>query len=262
MGDRGRWIDGQDRRDRQALSASSIPGSKWSRCRNGETEVLPPRSKLSKPAMKESRTCSTKSSVTWMQTFLLTRTILNFLPESSRQDSYPGRGRNSFQRRRLQFGTDSFEGCKACFGSVPVVPEAMLGGNWRLYPAPRWGNRLDGGHDRPNDGLEDRVIPGEVVFSLPALGNRGTQCPLLFLLLRRERLLPWRASGLGTIPRCLPGHEATIYFRGPGLRSRLLLGFSSPDASASLPGTDGLPPQRTDGQAQGHSEVCCDLQIG
>ena len=76
-----------------------------------------------------------------------------------------------------------------------------------------WRSRLDGSHDRPDDGLEDRIVPGEVILSLPAPGNRRTQCPLLFVFLRRERLLPRWASGLGTIPSCLPGRETALYHR-------------------------------------------------
>src|ERR1035437_396688 len=108
----------------------------------------------------------------------------------------------------------------------------MLGGDRRLYPTPRRGNRLDGGYDRSDDGLEDRVFPGEVVLSLSASGYGRTQRPLLFIFIRRERLLPWWPSGLGAIPSCLPSYEAAIHTRGQCFGIWVLLGLSSQDTSA------------------------------
>ena len=43
--------------------------------------------------------------------------------------------------------------------------------------------RLDGGYDRPNERLANRVIPGKVVLPSPTSGHRGAQCPRLFVLL-------------------------------------------------------------------------------
>ena len=57
---------------------------------------------------------------------------------------------------------------------MPVVPAGSASRNRRLYSAQGWGYRLDGGHDRPDDGLEDSIISREVVFSPPAIGNGGT----------------------------------------------------------------------------------------
>ncbi len=128
------------------------------------------------------------------------------------------------------FREEGYRGAQARCGSVPVVPEAMLGTNRRLYPAPHRRNRLDGGDNRPHDGLEDRVVPGEVVLSLPATGDRRTQCPLLLVLLREERLLPRWASGVGTFPSGLPGWQAAYPHRRTGLGTGLLLGFSPPRA--------------------------------
>ena len=65
----------------------------------------------------------------------------------------------------------------------------------------------------------------------------------------------WEAISSG-----LSGDEAALPRRRHGLGAGLLLGFSAPDAAPSLAGTDGVPPQRTDGQAQGHSQNPRDLQ--
>ena len=55
-------------------------------------------------------------------------------------------------------------------------------------------------------------------------------------------------------------YEAAISPRGLGVRAGLLLGFSPPDTSSGLSGTYGLSPQRTDDQAQGHPEICPEIQ--
>ena len=93
MGDRGRWIDGQDCRDREPLSWTASVDRAGPRCRSGETAALRPRCRRSTPAMKGSRTCGMKSSATWMPTFPLRRIISSFSCRKFSEDPTPGCGR-------------------------------------------------------------------------------------------------------------------------------------------------------------------------
>src|ERR1700693_3468900 len=138
----------------------------------------------------------------------------------------------------------------------------MLRGNRRLHSTPRGGNRLDGGDHGPNDGVEDSILSREMVFSLPELGNGRTLTPRFTVFLRRKRLLSRWASHLGALPGGLPNRKAALYHRGLGLRTGVLLGFSAPHATPSFPRTDGLPPPRADGQAQGHPQILGEIPTG
>src|SRR3954468_23691495 len=102
----------------------------------------------------------------------------------------------------------------------------MLGRNRRLCSPPRRRYRLDGCNHRAHDGLENRIVPREVVLPSPAPWHCRTWRPLLFVLVWTERLLSRWASGLGTVSRGLPNDQAARDCRGLGPGAGVLLGFS------------------------------------
>ena len=147
-----------------------------------------------------------------------------------RQDSGktdPWRCGNSFQRGRLQLGSGQLRGAEHVSGQCQIFRRQCceeIGGyianraggiDWMAVTTARM------------MGWKTEVIPREVVLSLPALGNRGTQCCLPAVFLRREGLLSRRASGLGTFPSGLP-NAPSGHISSEGLRwAGLLLGLSA-----------------------------------
>src|SRR5712692_6399022 len=136
----------------------------------------------------------------------------------------------------------------------------MLRGNRRLHPIPGGGNRLDGGYNRPNDGLEDEIISRQVILPPSAFGDCRTRYPCRNVLIRRERLLPRRPPHLGTLPCNLSDHQVALYLRRLGLGTWVLLGFCAPHAAPSFPGTNDLPPPRADAQTKDHPQILGEIQ--
>ncbi len=178
-----------------------------------------------------------------------------FILSRFREDANLGVGGTVFKEDGYSSERQSFEGRNHVAGGCQMFRKRCLEGIGGFTPNEAGGVDWMAVTTARMMGWKTESFRERSFFHHRHLGTAERSVALFFVFLRRERLLPRWSSGLGGIPSCLPGCEAAIYHRRPGLRNGILLGFSSPDASPSLTRTHGVPPQRTDGQAQGHSQV-------
>ncbi len=205
--------------------------------------------------MKESKTSSTRSSAIWMPTFPLKRIISSFFSANSQEDPDLGVAGTVFREEGYSSETDSFEGHKHVSGQCQLfrrqcweeiggyIPHRAGGIDWMAVTTARM------------MGWKTESFREKSFFHYRHLGTA-------------ERSILSSSFSYGEKDYYLGGHPVWELFRvayratkqpyirrRPGLGAGLLLGFSPPDTSPSVSGTHGLPPQRTDGQAQGHPQV-------
>src|SRR6266852_2500457 len=129
---------------------------------------------------------------------------------------------------------------------MPIVSQKVFRGNRRVHPSSGGRNRLDGGDDRENEGLEDEIISGEVVLPPSAYGDGRTWGDCFRFLLRPEGLLPRRAPDLAILPGGLPDLQASLSFCGSSPGSGIHLVVFAPHTATSLPRADGVSSPRAD----------------
>ncbi len=206
MGDRGRWLDRQDCRDRQAAILRSVPGWRWSRCRNGETAASPAKVQAFNAGYEKVKGLHYEIIGNLDADISFDARLSSFSSGSFATDRPLGVAGTVFREEGYSSDTDSFEGHKHVAGGCQLFRRQCFGRDRRIYPEQSRGNRLDGSHDRTDDGLEDASHSGKSLLSPPAPGNGGTWRFRVFLFLRRERLLPRWASALGVVSGRLPDH--------------------------------------------------------
>ncbi len=164
----------------------------------------------SMPGYERVRDFRMKSSATWTRTFPSTRTTSSFSSGNSRRTRLWAWPERFSERKATVRKRDSFEGHKHVSGQCQLfrrqcweeiggyIPHRAGGIDWMAVTTARM------------MGWKTESFREKCVLPLPPPGNGGTQRPRLVVLLRGERLLSRRASGLGIVPRRIPDRRSGL----------------------------------------------------